>query len=533
MILPALGLFAIIKAPAQTGAGLFDVNTIQQLTFSIVEENWRTQLDSLHINGGDYLVGDLTINGKVFKDCGLRYGDARTFALGSARNSLHLKLDLIHQNQQYEGYSTLELSSALRDPSLVREVLGFEIARQYFTASKANYAQLTVNGKDQGLFVNVEPIGNVFLLHNYGVDTGALFRCTPDVSRPAPAACLSGAFGSLQADNGIRCYRENFELLSGSGWTDLLDLTEVLNKEQGRVSEVLDVDAVLWMHAFNNITVNLSSYLGHNSQNYFLYQDSTGRFSPVIWDLNLAFGGYKNTGEGSDLDLKGLQQLDPQLHAMNKAKPLISQLLSNETYNKIYFNHLRTILEEQFLSGRYEERARELQALIQPAFAKDPNQYYSPEEFGKSLTETVGSLSKIPGLVELMDRRANFLKKHPELAFFPPEIEPLPIPGRPGLSAKGVDRFNLQVKVNRFPKTVKVRYRFAPDQPYLEASLYDDGAHQDAAAGDHIYGVSIPALEGQTEIQYYFVSENAKAISFAPSAYLHAPFTATLEALNK
>ncbi|MBK8428777.1 MAG: CotH kinase family protein [Lewinellaceae bacterium] len=60
-----------------------------------------------------------------------------------------------------------------------------------------------------------------------------------------------------------------------------------------------------------------SSYTGNYSQNYYLYKDNFGRFQPVHWDLNLAFGSFKNTGKGSDLEIEDLQTLDPLLHADN------------------------------------------------------------------------------------------------------------------------------------------------------------------------------------------------------------------------
>jgi spore coat protein CotH len=38
----------------------------------------------------------------------------------------------------------------------------------------------------------------------------------------------------------------------------------------------------LWMLAFNNVFVNLDSYTGGFSQNYYLYKDENRRFNPVV-----------------------------------------------------------------------------------------------------------------------------------------------------------------------------------------------------------------------------------------------------------
>ena len=91
---------------------------------------------------------------------------------------------------------------------------------------------------------------------------------------------------------------------SKDGWDDLIELTDILNNKPKEIEKVLNVDRALWMLAFNNVLVNLSSYSGQHSQNYYMYKDSKGHFNPVVWDLNLSFGSFKNTGNGSDLKLK-------------------------------------------------------------------------------------------------------------------------------------------------------------------------------------------------------------------------------------
>ena len=224
---------------------------------------------------------------------------------------MYIKLNFIDKEQNYQGHSSIKLSSALRDPSMVREVFGYEVARRYMPAPQANYARILVNGEYYGLFVNVENINNAFLDKHFGSKEGTFIRCAPNLVDNEPSGCKTDVYGSLQFDESAKCYLHNFQLLSESGWDDLIELTYLLNQKPDEVDRVLNIDRTLWMLAFNNVLVNLSSYTGRYSENYYLYKGKEGKFTPILYDLNLCFGSYKNTGVGSDLKLKELAGDEP------------------------------------------------------------------------------------------------------------------------------------------------------------------------------------------------------------------------------
>ncbi|WP_282780905.1 CotH kinase family protein [Phaeodactylibacter xiamenensis] len=513
-------------------SGFYDTGTIQEIKIRFEQENWRYVLDSLRFNGDGLLFGSVEINGQKFDDIGVRYRESRSFQPGNKRNSLYLKLNYIDKEQNYQGRGTVKLSSALRDPSMVREVFGYEIARRYMPAPLANYARVMVNGEYYGLFVNVEPIDDAFLKRNYGTDEGTFIRCAPNLVENEPAGCKADVFGSLQFDESAKCYLHNFQLLSESGWDDLIELTYLLNKKPDEVHRVLNVDQALWMLAYNNVLANLSSYTGRYSENYYLYRDDQGRFNPIVFDLNLCFGSYKNTGVGSDLKLKDLQEMDPLLHVNNADKPLISQLLKDEHYRKMYLDHIRTIVNEVFRKDQYLERVKELQALIREDFEADKNRYYSMEDFDNSLTETIGKRSRIPGLQELMTPRTDFLKQDVVLAVIPPMVSDVTVSSREQFSAERVTEFKIQAKVEKFPTEVALFYRHDAAQPFKRVDMADDGRHNDGEAGDGVFGAVVNPEGGATAIQYYIYAENARAANFSPSRYMFEQHTATLEELN-
>jgi len=511
----------------------YDTNTIQEIKITIDQEDWAYLLDSLRVNGDDMLLANVDINGDELSDIGVRYQQTRSFTIGSKRNSLYVKLNYISKDRNYEGHQTIRLSNALRDPSLIRQVLSYEIAGDYMPAPRANYAKVYINDEYYGLFVNVEAVEDDFLEKHFGSNDGTFIKCNADLSKKAPEGCKSEVYGSLQHDSEAKCYLQNFSLLSETGWDDLMELTRTLNKTPQLVGRRLDIDQTLWMLAFNNVLVNLNSYTGQGSSNYYLYKDHRGLFHPIIYDLNLSFGSYKNTGIGSDLSLQELQELDPLLHTNNEDKPLISQLLEDEMNRKMYIAHIRTLMKDWVWSDRFKERAQALQELIRPAFEEDENQFYTLEEFNKSLEEVIGERSRIPGLVDFMEERASFLRRHATMTVLPPKVATVEVGGREPLSSELVEDFQIQAKVERFPQTVKIYYRFFPENDFLEAMMYDDGKNKDGKEGDEMYGVRITPPAGVRTIEYYIVAENAKAISYDPDRYMYERYQANLDELNQ
>ncbi len=511
----------------------FSTDQVHSLNLKFNQQDWPYLLDSLRIQGDGYLLANIEIDGKLYENVGVRYRGSKSFKTGSKRNAFNIKLNYINKNQNHQGHEKIKLSNALRDPSLLREVMGYEIAGNYLPTPRAGYTNLTINKENYGLFIAIEPVDKVFLTKHFGEADGSLFKAASDLPEKMSKNCKNKIYAALEYEKDISCYMGNFEINSEAGWDDLIELTDILNNRPQDIEKVLNVDRTLWMLAFNNAIANLSSYSGQHSQNFYLYKDQYGQFNPIVWDLNLAFGSFKNTGIGSDLDLKGLQMMDPLLHMDDPTKPLISQLLKKEEYKKIYLDHIRTIIYDHFVNNEYETRAKELQTMIRSVFNNDPNKFYTTAEFDGSLTQTTGKRSKIPGLVELMSKRARFLKKHPELAIFPPEIDEVKLTQREKFSTKEIKDFQFVVTVKNRANRVKLFFRPNPESPYESVYLADDGKHNDEAAGDKIFGITVTPANGQDTLEYYFQTENAKASGFYPRNYMYEPGTTSLKELNK
>jgi hypothetical protein len=511
----------------------YDPAHITEIRLTFKQKNWSSLLDSLKMGGNNMILADASIDGQKLSTVGVRYRGTNSFKYGEKRNPFYIQLNHVNKSQTYQGKSTVVLSTALRDPSMVREVLGFEIARKYMVAPKANYSRVYVNDEYRGLFINIEPIDKEFLTENFGDGENPFFKCSAEAKSDVAEGCRKNTSSSLEFEENVACYKPNYSLLSDKGWEDLEMLINVLNKEPENIEKVLNVDATLWMLAYNNVLVNLNSYSGKNSQNYYLYKDRLGRFTPIIWDLNLCFGSSKSINSGSDLSNEDLSKLDPMLHSKDPLKPLVSQLLKNPHYSKVYVAHLRQILADNFENGAYVKRAKEFQSNIKVAFMNDQYKYYQDKDMEKNVTVTVGEKSKIPGLTELMDKRTKFLKKNAAFENVAPVITDVKFTTREKYAKENISMFKIQAKVEKFPKKVKIFYRANKENPWMEAQLNDDGVSNDGTAGDKIFGVIIDPKGAYDSMEYYFVVENNEAISFYPTSYYNTPAKISLTQINR
>jgi hypothetical protein len=280
------------------------------------------------------------------------------------------------------------------------------------------------------------------------------------------------------------------------------------------------------MLAFNNVCANLSSYSGQQSQNYFLYKNNDGRFVPIMWDLNLCFGSFKNTGIGSDLSNDEIEKLDPMLHSTNDLKPLIHQLLKNAAYNRIYQSHIKQIVTDNFVNLQaLQKKATSLQSLIASSYNMDTNKYYKENDLKNSLTMVVGEKSKIPGLFTFLQKRTIFLKNTSIFTTGAPSVSTVKVAGREKFKNSMVDKFIVTARVENFPKKVVLMYRSDSKSAYQELPMTEETKGK--------FRATIEPNGMYNSIEYYIVSENTQAMDFYPSVYFSAPLKSSFTLLNK
>ncbi len=500
---------------------LYDLNSIQEIRITFPFSNWDQKLDSLHAVDSDarLIATKVVLNAQVFDSVGIRYKGNSTYNASRTKNPFNIKLDFIKSNQNYQSYKTLKLSNGFMDPSFLREVLGYKIARQYLPASMANFINVYVNDVFIGLYTNVQDISNDFLSEHYYSSSNAFFQCDrADKQASLPGTCPPGNPGSAlkYVSNDSLCYYNSYERDSKSGWSKLIGLMYTLKQDVSNIENYLDVDRALWMLALNNFYVNLDSYSG-SGHNYLLYENNLNRFNTIPWDYNEFYGAFTNAGTGGNLSVQQMIQLDPLLHQSNEERPLISKLFSNPKWKKRYLAHLYTLMTDAKNSNGYEQDGLALQTLIAASVGKDINKFFSLAAFNTNLyndfTNSGGMGGKTyPGLISFTNARINFLNTHVSLNVTKPEITDVRyfpsiiIPNQMvSISAK--------IKNASF---AKLFYKFSKEDVFSEMDMYDDGLHMDDLAGDGIYGTQLN-IGNQAEIQYYIYVENAAIAALSPA----------------
>ena len=522
MRLPGFLLLLLLCSNVVQAQGLYDAGSIQEIRVTFYQNNWDHLLDSLKaIDQGDYLlVQSVEINGQMFDSCGVKYKGNSSYNDDNAKNPLHIELDFVRKSQNYQGYEDVKLSNCFADPTFVREALSYEILRQYMDAPQANHAKLWLNGTYFGVYTNVESINKRFVKKHFYTDGNNPFvKCNPeDFAGPGTGGNYPDLVYS-SADSAF--YYNKYDMRSDYGWRELLTLMDTLKNHPAGAEQVLDVDRVLWMLAFNNTTVNLDSYTGAFAQNYYLYLDENNRFVPVSWDLNMNFGAFPLLSPGGSgmLSLAQMKQMDPLIQSTNNNRPLIKQLLANPTWKRMYLAHLRTILEENFSTGAYAVRAVALQSVISSDVQNDTKKFYSFTAFQNNVNQTInnggsGGFSTIPGLTDLMDARSTFLNSNSNITPEPPVIS--------NITTAVANTVQVNALIQNSSSAV-LAWRFDTSAVFQKTPLFDDGQHHDGAAGDGVFGGDFP-ING-LKAQYYIYAENAQAGRFAPARAEHEFFS--------
>lgn len=499
----------------------YDVSTIQDIRIYFGFTNWDTRLDTANAGSESYTVADsVVINGTTFTNCGVRYKGNSSYNANRAKNPLHIKLNHTNSNSNYQGYDDLKLANGFSDPSVIREVLSYNIARRYMDAPESNFAKVYVNGAYYGLMANSESVESQFLLKHYFSSKHIRVKCNPNMTGGPGAAGTGSNLGYF--GTAVSSYNTKYELQSDTGWNQLIGLCDTLNNYFTSFNDIADIDRFIWMLAFNNVLVNLDSYTGTFRQNYYLYRNHKGQWIPTLWDLNMSFAGFTQTGSGSLSTLTSQQNMSAFLHQNDAAWPLLNKLLNDPFYKKMYIAHMRTLNGENFLNGDYKIWGNSLHALVDNAVSTDANSLTTYAQFQSSLTaSTASGMGTTPGIYQLMDTRATYLNGTTDFTYTTPIISN--ITSSTPSPAYGSTVTILATVTNR--TNVYLGHRSNKADRFVRVPMYDDGAHGDGASGDNVYGAVITANSMTT--QYYIYAENANAGMFSPERAEHEFYTLT------
>ena len=491
-----------VPAPAQQ-KDLYDIDTIQSVSLVFKQANWKSQLVA-NYKSKTYIRCDVTINGKLFRDAGVRYRGSSSYSkipAGSEKQPYKVKLDAFVADQDYQGYATLNLNNNFMDPTWIRETVGYYVFRQFMPAPKSNYARLTINNLDYGPFVNTQQMNKAFMREWFPSDDGNRYKPLENFAQQANLAYL----GATSAP-----YTASYEIKNAnppSPWADLIAFTNALNNSGANLESVLprfvDVDNALRMNAVDVTLLRLDAYVGGVSHNYFMYHDEVhDRFQFMPWDMNNSFGGFHD-GAKTLAALTGLSLYYRSTSTSKVVRPLQSKLLQVPAWRSRYVAHCRE-------ASRWLDWANlkpvidRFQRVVASAAASDPKRLYPHSHFS--------SKSYLASLPEFQDpyNTISDLRCTPAN---PSSSSPLQFTVRvvPPAS-RGIDKVKLHWRVKGV---------------YIARQMFDDGQHGDGKANDGVFGIGLPPQAGGHLLEYYVEStvNNGKAwnMSFHPATATFRP----------
>lgn len=511
------------------GQDFYDMNTVQNIEITFAESNWDQLLDNEKSGNGDYILAQsVSINGEVFDSVGVKYKGNSTYNPNQAKNPFHIELDT-YKDHQYGDYTDIKLSNVAKDPSFLREVLSYQVLRQYMDAPLSNYANVSVNGSLIGLYSNSESVSKKFVNSRFGSKKNTFVKCNP----PGGAGPGSNDFPNLvYMGQDSTVYYDSYEIKSDFGWLELIDLCDTLANQTDAIEDILDVDRALWMIAFNNVLVNLDSYSGGFTQNYYLYRDDYGRFLPIVWDLNESFGKFSMSGSGNLNSTASKQQMDHLLHNNDSDFPLIQKILAVPTYKRMYLAHIKTMVLENFDNGTYFSTGQALQTLIDADVQADNNKFFSYSNFLDNLESDISGGGGgpggggTPGIANLMDGRAEYLLGLSDFTAPEPTITNISLSSNTPVIG---DLITVTANVTD-AQLITLRYRSETGAPFAQIEMFDDGAHNDENANDGIYGADIDL--SSTITQYYIYAENDIIGKFSPARAQHEYYQIAANSTN-
>ena len=399
-------------------AALFQTDSVMQIDIRMENDVWEEMLAGAMAE--EYYSCDVVINGLVVKNVGIRpKGNTSLSAIAvdpdTDRFSLKLEFDHYVEGQTCLGLDKLVLNNNYADATNMKEAIVYDMY-QYLgaDASLYNYAEISVNGTYWGVYLALEAVEDSFLLRNYGVESGNLYKPEGmgmggggDAGGPGFSDFESGpgdGDGLEQRETGGFPGGQRFSM--GSGGADLnytddeLDSYSVIwdgavtdsgKKDYRRVvsalrdinegtnlEECLDIDNVLKYMAVHTFSVNMDSLSGSMAHNYYLYEHE-GELNVIPWDYNLSFGGM-GMGMGADSGASGM--VNDAIDSPFQGTEFFDALLEDEACLARYHGYLQELTEGYVSGGKFQDAYNRIRSQIDGLMEADPTAFYTAAEYG-------------------------------------------------------------------------------------------------------------------------------------------------------
>jgi hypothetical protein len=514
----------MLHTGGQPSTGLYEKPVIRTIDLYFSQPNYWTLLQQ-NYQSKTNLAATMVVDGVTYDSVGVRFKGNTSYTqvpAGSQKRSFNIQTDHVHAAQDLMGYETLNLNNGFQDASFLREVIFLDLIRDHIPAAKANFVHLNINGENWGLYPNVQQLNNEFVKEWFFSNNGSLWRADrPDGQNGGGGGGGpnwgdgTAALNYLGADTTpYQTYYTLKRTEQVDPWADLVTTCHRLNTLPTNMLVdslplYLDIDRVLWFLASEIAFSDDDSYVYKGKMDYYLYWDEeTGRMTPLEFDGNSVMKGNAVTWSAF-------------YNATNVNYPLLNKLLNVPVWRQRYLAHLRTIISEKMQSASFNALLASWSSLINAEVQADPKKLYTYTAYQNELTV----------LQNFITNRRNNLLANAEVAQVAPVIS------QAVQRVNGVDwaqptaaeevQIRCTVSSNTGIYGVTLYHAQGLTGTFSALPMYDDGQHNDGAAGDGIYGASLPAAPAMTHVRWYIeaaANNAARSVSYAPPGAEHDIF---------
>ncbi len=223
-----------------------------------------------------WFQADVTVDGETHSGVGVR----KKGFVGSqsdVKPSLKIRFDKYADGKALGGVlERMTLNNGVQDDSLIATCMSFAaFAAADYPAPRCNFATVSVNGENLGVYANVEDIEHSMLARVFADPDGNLYEGTVSDFNPT--------------------YRGTFEKKTNSGaddWSDIDALAAALADPSAAgldaVKDAVDLDRFLTFWALEVIIAHWDGYAG-NRNNYWFYREPDGAFIFIPWGVDQVF----------------------------------------------------------------------------------------------------------------------------------------------------------------------------------------------------------------------------------------------------
>jgi hypothetical protein len=273
-------------------------------------------------------------------------------SLNEERPALKVRFDRYVEGQTLSGLKRLTLNNAVQDPTWLKQCLAYRVFEKTgLPVPYCNFAHLTVNGRDLGLYVHLESQDRRWVRRYFEKDEGDLWEGEISDFREGWVDTFEKK-GDVEDDDQTRVDRSSLAEVAAAVAPGLPGA-----QVRSRLEELVDLDGFMRFWAAEKVLEHWDGY-ANNANNFFLYRDpATSKFvfAPAGTDQITVPDPFSSTKPPVSVYAAGA--LSNRLYGIGETRQL-------------YATKIRDVLDRAFDEVDLLSEIDRMQALVAPIVAR-------------------------------------------------------------------------------------------------------------------------------------------------------------------